>query len=396
MSTLFRPTNINGVYAAKIRDLSYFRFGENTVAVATDSEGSVGTRKKDQFQCPIPEACPLMIELLIKELVCQDVEPITVYVDFCYAEDEYNKEVVKQFKKTVKEAGYDPEMVFVTYGKYDREPTYTSMGITVLGIAKSKGNKVGSSNPGDLVYVIGAPKYRLEVPKYVHVSTIKKVLELDYVHEVLPGGSHGIKYEAMELAKTSGLTFVEGDNKYINDQDEESCGGSCCAVVSIDPDHKEVFEDLSIENEINFFGFLTGKKAEEDVSIKGSKTPYRIDPNGGISFADGYKLVSAVNSSYSIGLKSEDETHIEKLDEYGLKLVEDAIDKLNGIEPMLIINDLTFAKEPEGKKNIKIIREMLKDKYPEMYVEAQFTGSTEDNMDPQKTGFSIRIMGLEK
>lgn len=390
----FNSTNIEGLKACKIRDISYFQFGDNTIALAVDSEGSVGCRKKDQFNKPLEAVVPLMIEVIAKEMICMGGEPIAIYIDFSTRDDEYNQKIIKIIKETIKGAGFDPDIVKASFGEYDGEVEYSLMGLSIVGAIR-KEVRTESSQPGDLVYCVALPNDRFDMDKYITLKTVKEILELPYVHEVLPGGSHGILNEAEQLAETNGLEFIKGNNKLINDQEKESCGGACAVLVSIDKNYKDEFENLQLPNSINLFGTLEGIKTDSIKEIIGSKTECSLLEDGTLAFKDGYQLTQSTMMSYGVGNNVEDFVKEDDYGAYGVSLVKKAIEK-NEAEPAVVINNLTFGMEPNGKKEIKAIVEYLSNKYPGIDTKAQFTGSTEDNMTPGVTAFAIRVLGLNK
>ena len=61
--------------------------------------------------------------------------------------------------------------------------------------------------------------------------------KLSYIHEILPVGSKGVRFEAEELAGYSGLKFME--NKLNKIDLESSAGASTAVLVSLRPDKIE-------------------------------------------------------------------------------------------------------------------------------------------------------------
>ena len=233
--------------------------------------------------------------------------------------------------------------------------------------------------------------------KQIRIGTIRKILDLPYVHEVLPGGSHGIRFEVEELGNTCNLTFVEGDNKFLHDNDKHSCGAACCVLVTIPADKKNDFESIKFANVVNYYGRLIGeKKSDDDLSVIGSETGCHLNGDGSIVFDDGYELISSCSDSFSIGTRSEDEVKLDDMTDHGCKVIFDSIEGLKGSEPMIVVNNLAFGMKEDGKKIIKAARSLFNEKYRGFDIETQFTGSTEDNFAPNQSGIVVRSFALKR
>ena len=125
----------------------------------------------------------------------------------------------------------------------------TGVGMTVIGIASESRLRLGSTRPGDLVVCVGNPqggpdsKHRETDPDIANVKTVQKLAAADFVREILPCGSHGVRYEAQELAKIAGGTF----RLFTEDVPirlDGSCGASTAVIVSVDPADGDKLREL--------------------------------------------------------------------------------------------------------------------------------------------------------
>lgn len=399
MKLHYSSTSIPGLCSAKVRDLSYFRFGKNTIAIACDSSGSIGELEKDAFRATSAEAGVNMVEVPLKEILCVGAKPLAVYLDFCYAKNSATEGFLASVHRELQSVGADVP-VFVHFGTYEA-PKYSALGLTILASAEESTLRIGTSEPGDLVYVIGLPLNKNYFPLQTRTETIAKILELDYVHEVLPCGSHGILYEADELAKTNGLTFREGDCELLNQQNDRSCGAAAVALVTVPADRKEDFEALSLPRERNLYGTLCGEKAaapQAELPLPAEDAEICVTPDGSIHFPDGYVISDAAAVSYGQGEQAEDVPVEGGVEAVSLGLAETALQRLDeqGSAPFLLINDLNFGMEPLGRRTIAAIREMLLRRDPAIDLRAQFTGSTEDNFPTGQSGFAVHVFGLHR
>lgn len=397
MKLRYTSTSIPGLSAAKVRDLSYFRFGENTVAIACDSSGSIGELEKDAFRATSTEAGVNMVEVPLKEILSVGATPLAVFLDFCYAKNSAAEDFIASVHQELRSVGADVP-VFVTFGTHT-EPKYSALGLTIVASVDEARLRIGTSRPGDLVYVIGLPLNKNYFSLQTRTSVIAQILALDYVHEVLPCGSHGILYEAKELAKTNGLEFCEGGNELLNGQNDRSCGAAAAALITVPAEKRAEFESIPFPRELNLYGELRGKKEsppQADTGTPHEAASIRVEADGSIRFPDGSIISNAAAVSYGKGEQAEDTPVPGGVEAISLELAEAALHALEekGSAPFLLINDLNFGMEPLGRRTIKAIGEMLVRRDPTIDLRAQFTGSTEDNFPTEQSGFAIHVFGL--
>lgn len=396
MELRYTPTSVPGLSAAKVRDLNYFRFGNNRIAVACDSSGSIGELEGDAFHATSAEAGVNMVEVPLKEILSVGARPLAVYLDFCYAKNFFTDGFIASVHEELRAVGTDVP-VFVTFGT-EPNPRYSALGLAILAEAHEDALRVGTAMPGDLVYVIGLPLNKDYYPLQLRTQTLSQLLALDYVHEVLPCGSHGILYEARELAETNGLGFVECGNALLDSQNQRSCGAAAVALVCIPPEKQAEFEAIPLPRERNLYGTLTGSKpAAASRSASVPESGCRVDADGNLHFSDGYCIRHAAARSYGLGEQSEDRPAPGGLEALALRLADEALSPLEAQQaaPFLLINDLNFAMEPLGRRTIRAISGMLAERYPGVNLPAQFTGSTEDNFPTHQSGFALHAFGLQ-
>lgn len=397
MELSYIPTSVSSLLAAKIRDLNYFRFGNNRIVFACDSSGSVGELEGDAFRATSAEAGVNMVEVPLKEILSVGAKPLALYLDFCYKENEFTKSFVASVHHELQSVGADAP-VFVTFGNHSK-PRYSSLGLTIVAKVRESALRIGTSLPGDLIYVIGLPKNKDFYPLQMRTSTLAQILALDYVHEVLPCGSHGILYEATELAKTNGLEFTEGNNELLNGQNRHSCGAAAVALVSIAPEKQSEFEALALPRERNLYGSLSGIKKCIPMQATNviPETSCRVDPDGSLHFSDGYCICHAAAVSYGVGELSEDSPVPDGLESLALNLAKAALDPLEeqNTAPFLLINDLNFSMDPLGRRTVNAISDLLTQRYSGFNLPTQFTGSTEDNFLTHQSGFAVHAFGLQ-
>lgn len=80
---------------------------------------------------------------------------------------------------------------------------------------------------------LGRPGGALRRSEIVDIPALTRLLGLDGVHEVIPGGSRGVLHEAEELATPGG--FVVGLREHPGLDLFKSAGPATCLIASVEP-----------------------------------------------------------------------------------------------------------------------------------------------------------------
>ena len=137
-------------------------------------------------------------------------------------------------RRQLEEAGLSN--VQLTGSTEDNMPTTQSgFGVTAIGLLQMQDCRIASTRRGDRVVCVGVPRSGIKNERYseydrdtAKVSTVRRLAGLPYVHEILPVGSKGVRYEAGQLAETAGLRFTPEERPEI---DMETSAGSSTAVL---------------------------------------------------------------------------------------------------------------------------------------------------------------------
>jgi len=111
----------------------------------------------------------------------------------------------------------------------------TGLGISVIGVAEKNKLRIGTAQPGDEIYCLGFPKVGPELnnpedPEIVPVKAIQNLLGISSIHDIVPVGSRGIRWEADQLASTVD-TRLRVDPRCTLNLDK-SAGPSTCLIFS--------------------------------------------------------------------------------------------------------------------------------------------------------------------
>lgn len=222
--------------ARKIRDLNIYELtDEFSLVFVCDSNAGFGfkTDDKNKRTADIVARCYLKVPL--SEIYSCGAVPILVVNNLCVEMNPTGREIINAMRQLMEEIGIDPN-VQLTGSTEDNNPTsQTAAGIVVIGIAHRDTLRVGTSCKGDVLVCIGNPKDGI-IKKYIDTDSdvvgirdIKDICKIKVIDEIVPVGSHGVMYEANEMANTSGLKAEFFENKEI---DIESSAGTCTAFVA--------------------------------------------------------------------------------------------------------------------------------------------------------------------
>ncbi len=246
----------------QVRDLTKINLqGDFALIIAVDSDGGIGPLQGDTIYCPAYQLGRFAIRVPLLEILSAGATPVAAFDMLTTKMEGVGAEIIAGIRDELKDAGL-PETFPLSGSTEDNVPTImTGIGTVIIGLVKQQDFRPGSSQPSDLILCIGKPKsapedtVRQDDSEIVHHKDVINLLKIDGVHDILPVGSHGVAFEANQLAQTAGLTFYSATNVAINLT--KSGGPSTCVLVSC---HEKAFEE--IKQKIRVPTFLLGKLSE--------------------------------------------------------------------------------------------------------------------------------------
>lgn len=219
----------------RYRDLLYWTDGPTVYVIACDSNAGIGTRPADALNKNPTEVGYSAAKVPLMEVVAAGATPFVLTNALGGPLDDYGRRVLAGIEAAISETDAD---VIVSGSDETNMPTQqTAIGVTVVGRVDASSLRLGTAHIGDVVVVVGCPKDGLLVPYAEGQSDIaglydlQAVARLDYVHELLPVGSRGVRYEAVELASA-----VDGMMRWRPDVPldlDGSAGASTCFIVAL-------------------------------------------------------------------------------------------------------------------------------------------------------------------
>lgn len=205
----------------KVRDLTLIEIdSEKTMVIACDSCGSIGMKENDKLKVPPYYTGKYSVRVALFEVLCSGAEVVTITNAVCNEMNPTGIEIIRGIKDELEEAEVK-DIVLTGSTEENFSTTSTAVGITVVGIINKDSLKVNRIVTGDILVSVGIPKVGSEIKldndqQIASYESIRKLLNMEGVNEIIPVGSRGIMYEAKEAAKNNNLSIIFYDNLNID------------------------------------------------------------------------------------------------------------------------------------------------------------------------------------
>lgn len=242
----------------KTRDLTLVEISrEETMVIACDSCGGIGSKAGDALRVPAYYTGRYTVRVGLMEVISAGAEVVTVTDAVCNEMEPTGREIIRGIRDELKAAEISD--VVLTGSTEENFPTVsTAVGITVIGIVKNSGLRVGKAREGAVIVSVGMPKIGDEIrldgdPDIVGYAGLRFLLEREGVLEIIPVGSKGILYEAGLAAENSGMTLSLEKNIAVDIR--KSAGPATCAIAIVS---SNALDDVmrGLKN-VNIIGSLT-------------------------------------------------------------------------------------------------------------------------------------------
>lgn len=241
----------------RIRDLTLVRRGGGRVLViGCDSSGSIGNKPMDAVQTSPEIAGYYAARVAVMEVLSAGAEVLTVVDTLAVEKEPTGNEIIRGINRLLEEAGLTA--AHVNGSTEDNFATcQTGIGITVIGEADEAQLKLGCSQAGDCIVMLGKPLVGSAVLEQEDRLCTLRQLQLlaaaPEVHDIHPVGSKGAGYEAELLAELNGCSFrpVPGLTKIL-----EASGGPATAVIFAVGEQDLADIQSSIGGEMEIIGYL--------------------------------------------------------------------------------------------------------------------------------------------
>jgi selenophosphate synthetase-related protein len=216
------------------RDVSVFEINNDQVmVVGCDSAGGIGPKPLDKVKVSGYTLGRFTARVALMEVMAVGATPVCLTDTLGVEPDPTGFEIVKGIKKAVELAQLDDSLPVIGSMEKTIEVEQTGIGITVVGLTPKNDLKIGLSKPEDLIVAIGQPSVKDEVlpaekqGKIVDLTDVMELMACDFVHELVPVGSHGLLHEVKVLSNDSGLSY----NLDLTENEAKKSAGPATAVL---------------------------------------------------------------------------------------------------------------------------------------------------------------------
>jgi hypothetical protein len=192
----------------KYRDIEIIPLdNDRSLVVACDSCGGIGIKALDAVKASNETVGKLTARVALMEVMAAGGIPVALTAAICNEDEPTGKALLTGIRLALEESGLEGIALSISTEK--NIPTQqTALGITIVGIVKKEALKVHSSRVGSYVYAAGIPKVGQEVledhGEIADFDTLKQLIAMSDLNEILPVGSRGILKEGNALALSCG------------------------------------------------------------------------------------------------------------------------------------------------------------------------------------------------
>lgn len=196
------------------RDVRLIRLDQSSVlAVSCDSSGAIGSKPLDQVKCPPYTVGRFAARAALMEILALGAVPVCIATPLAVEPTPTGRGIIRGIRSEMKMAGLDPQTPFIDSTEKNVKVRQTGVGVTAIGLAHADSLKVGCCVDGDEIFTIGLPHVGTEVlagqRRHAIADTrdVCKLIQSDFIREIIPVGSRGILHEATVIARDSKLRF---------------------------------------------------------------------------------------------------------------------------------------------------------------------------------------------
>lgn len=215
----------------RFRDLTVLDYLDKKLVIACDSSGAIGNKPSDIIQVDPYVLGRFLVRVPLMELLSVGAKPFGVMNTLSVEMEPTGRRIIAGIIDELRQIELDENQV-LNGSTEDNFPTLqTGAGVTVIGMATKIEDK---SMVGDILCCIGYPKVgdevKLDDREICDLPTMRQIRAILGVHEIVPVGSKGIRYETEELLKRNQMTLLWDDPQLPL---EKTAGPSTCAIVTV-------------------------------------------------------------------------------------------------------------------------------------------------------------------
>jgi len=181
------------------------------MVVGCDSSGGIGPKTMDAVKVDARTLGRFTARDALMEVLSTGAKPICLVNTLCVEPKPTGLEIIQGIREEIRQAGLGSKFTITGSSEKNVPVRQTGLGVTTIGIATRNRLRIGLSKKKDIVASVGIPLVGSEVLSgdkkglIADVKDLLKLLNIGFVHEVIPVGSHGVLHEAKTIAEESHL-----------------------------------------------------------------------------------------------------------------------------------------------------------------------------------------------
>jgi hypothetical protein len=245
------------------RDISIFEINKNLVlVVGCDSAGGIGPKPLDKVKVSGYTLGRFTARVALMEVLSVGAKPFCLTNTLGVEPDPTGLEIVRGIQSEVTKLGLPLDLI----GSMEKtvEVQQTGIGVTVVGLTPKNKLRIGMSLPNDSIVAVGFPNVKEEVMpaeergETADLQDLLTLINCNFIHDVIPVGSLGIKHEVKVLCQDANLA-AKLDNKCTFNI-ESSAGPATVVLVTVGKDHIHKLSDL-VDTPVTVIGTLFSRTA---------------------------------------------------------------------------------------------------------------------------------------
>ncbi|MCP8311788.1 MAG: ribbon-helix-helix domain-containing protein [Candidatus Methylarchaceae archaeon HK02M1] len=174
------------------------------------SSGGIGPKPMDKVKVDGFTLGRFMTRVVLMDTIAINSWPRLIVLTLSVEMSPTGIEILEGVKGEAKKIGLDPEESISMNTEENVNTDQTGLGAVALGLVHEDELRIGRTQPNDALVIIGTPKVGEEVlqaereGKIADLQEVLRLLQLEFVHDVVPIDTQGIAYEARMVTQMVG------------------------------------------------------------------------------------------------------------------------------------------------------------------------------------------------
>jgi len=243
IGSIVRPTIFkiipSQVILMKRGDVTFMKLPTGLIlSLSYTSSGGIGPKPMDKVKVDGFTLGRFMTRVALMDTIAVNSWPRLIIATLSVEMSPTGLDILKGVKSEVKKIGLDPDQSISTNTEENISTDQTGLGVTAVGLVHEDELRMGRTQPNDALVIIGEPKVGDEVlqaekeGRIADLQDLVRLIQLEFIHDVIPVDTQGIAYEARMIAHMVGRQ-VEFYNNIKMDM-EKPAGPATAILVTMD------------------------------------------------------------------------------------------------------------------------------------------------------------------